>query len=170
MHLRHLRWEASPEPHPFIVPARIRAPESITPSVSDCFLLQTSFVVFVCIDYIMSSDKSQVFLMKKFSGFYRMQTYTQANSRYAADPAPVSLLPLPGSIQTHGIAFAAKAAALCADMAALSCPGGKQISRTYSVPKTQDMTPAAAEMAYAVQELSFHRAPEICFRRLFGCL
>ena len=57
----------------------------------------------------MSSDKSQVFLMKKFSGFYRMQTYTQANSRYAADPAPVSLLPLPGSIQTHGIAFAAKA-------------------------------------------------------------
>ena len=70
MHLRHLRWEASPEPHPFIVPARIRAPESITPSVSDCFLLQTSFVVFVCIDYIMSSNESQVFLMKKFSGFY----------------------------------------------------------------------------------------------------
>lgn len=67
MHLRHLRWEASPEQHPFIVPARIRAPESITPSVSDCFLLQTSFVVFVCIDYIMSSDKSQVFLMKRFS-------------------------------------------------------------------------------------------------------
>lgn len=63
--------------------------------------------------------------MKKFSGFYRMQTCTQANSRYAADPAPERLLPLPGGTQTHGIAFAAKAAALYADMAALSCPGWK---------------------------------------------
>ena len=164
MHLRHLRWEASPEPHPFIVPARIRAPESITPSVSDCFLLQTSFVVFVCIDYIMSSDKSQVFLMKKFSGFYRMRTCTQTITRYAADPAPERRFPLPGSTQAHGIACAAKAAALCADMAALSCPSGKQISRTGSTPKTQDLTPAAAEMACAVQELSFNRTPEICFR------
>ena len=164
MHLRHLRWEASPEPHPFIVPARIRTPESITPSVSDCFLLQTSFVVFVCIDYIMSSNKSQVFLMKKFSGFYRIQTCTQTITRYAADPAPERRLPLPGSTQTHGITFAAKAAALCADMAALSCPSGKQISWTGSTPKTQDLTPAAAEMTDAIQELSFHRAPEICFR------
>ena len=163
MHLRHLRWEASPEPHPFIVLARIRAPESITPSVSDCFLLQTSFVVFVCIDYIMSSNKSQVFLMKKFSGFYRIQTCTQTITRYAADPAPERRLPLPGSTQTHGITFAAKAAALCADMAALSCPSGKQISRTgsTSAPRTH---PTAAEMVCAVQELSFHRAPEICFR------
>ena len=71
----------------------------------------------------MSSDKSQVFLMKKFSGFYRMQTCTQAITEYAADPAPERLLPLPGGTQTHGIAFAAKAAALYADMAALSCPG-----------------------------------------------
>ena len=143
MHLRHLRWEASPEPHPFIVPARIRAPESITPSVSDCFLLQTSFVVFVCIDYIMSSDKSQVFLMKKFSGFYRMQTYTQTITRYAADPAPERLLPLPGSIQTHGIAFAAKAAALCTDMAALSHLVENQISRTRSTsaPRTRPQQP-----------------------------
>ena len=158
MHLRHLRWEASPEPHPFIVPARIRAPESITPSVSDCFLLQTSFVVFVCIDYIMSSNESQVFLMKKFSGFYRMQTCTQTVAEYAADPAPERLLPLPGSTQTHGIAFAAKAAALCADMAALFCPGWKadQPDRQY--------IGTVIEMACAVQELSFHRAPEICFR------
>ena len=141
MHLRHLRWEASPEPHPFIVPARIRAPESITPSVSDCFLLQTSFVVFVCIDYIMSSNKSQVFLMKKFSGFYRIQICTQTVAEYAADPAPEHRFPLSGSTQTHSIAFAAKAAALCADMAALSCPSGKQISRTGSTPKTQVMTP-----------------------------
>lgn len=43
-------------------------------------------------------------------------------------------------------------------------PGEKQLNRTYSVPKTQDMTPAAIEMACAVQELSFNRAPEICFR------
>ena len=161
MHLRHLRREASPEPHPFIVPARIRAPESITPSVSDCFLLQTSFVVFVCIDYIMSSDKSQVFLMKKFSGFYRMQTCTQTITRYAADPAPERRFRMPGGTQTHGITFAAKAAALCTDMAALSCPSGKQISWTGSTPKTQDLTPAAAEMACAVQELSFHKASEI---------
>lgn len=160
MHLRHLRWEASPEPHPFIVPARIRAPESITPSVSDCFLLQTSFVVFVCIDYIMSSDKSQVFLTKKFSGFYRMQTCTQAITKYAADPAPERRLPLPGSTQTHGITFAAKAAALCADMAALSHLVENQISRTgsTSAPRTH---PVVAEMACAVQELSFHRASEI---------
>ena len=138
MHLRHLRWEASPEPHPFIVPARIRAPESITPSVSDCFLLQTSFVVFVCIDYIMSSDKSQVFLMKKFSGFYRIQICTQTVAEYAADPAPERLLPLPGGTQTHGVACSTKAAALCADMAALSCPSGKQINRTgsTSAPRT----------------------------------
>lgn len=164
MHLRHLRWEASPEPHPFIVPARIRAPESITPSVSDCFLLQTSFVVFVCIDYIMSSNKSQVFLMKKFSGFYRIQICTQTVAEYAADPAQKRRFPLPGSTQAHGIAFAAKTAALCTDMAALSCPSGKQISRTGSTPKTQDMTPAAAEMTDAVPELSFNRTPEICFR------
>ena len=166
MHLRHLRWEASPEPHPFIVPARIRAPESITPSVSDCFLLQTSFVVFVCIDYIMSSDKSQVFLMKKFSGFYRMQTYTQTNSRYAADPAPERRFRLPGSTQAHGIACAAKAAALCADMAALSCPSGKQISRTGSTPKTQDTTP---------QPLKWLALSRSCLstglrRFAFGCL
>lgn len=89
----------------------------------------------------MSSDKSQVFLMKKFSGFYRMQTCTQTITRYAADPAPEHRFPLPGSTQTHGITFAAKAAALCADMAALSCPSGKQISRTGSTPKTQVMTP-----------------------------
>ena len=164
MHLRHLRWEASPEPHPFIVPARIRAPESITPSVSDCFLLQTTSVVFVCIDYIMSSDKSQVFLLKKFSGFYRMQTCTQTITRYAADPAPERRFRMPGGTQTHGIAYTAKAAALCADMAALSHLVENQISRTGSTPKTQDLTPAAAEMACAVQELSFLRASEICFR------
>lgn len=40
-------------------------------------------------------------------------------------------------------------------------PGGKQSIRTGSTPKTKDMTPAAAEIACAVQELSFHRAPEI---------
>ena len=73
----------------------------------------------------MSSNESQVFLMKKFSGFYRMQTCTQTVAEYAADPAPERLLPLPGGTQTHGIAFAAKAAALCADMAALSCLGRK---------------------------------------------
>ena len=112
----------------------------------------------------MSSDKSQVFLMKKFSGFYRMQTCTQTITRYAADPAPERRFRLPGSIQTHGIAFAAKAAALCADMAALSHLVENQISRAGSTPKTQDLTPAAAEMACAVQELSFNRAPEICFR------
>lgn len=161
MHLRHLRWEASPEPHPFIVPARIRAPESITPSVSDCFLLQTSFVVFVCIDYIMSSDKSQVFLMKKFSGFYRMQTCTQTITRYAADPAPERRFPLPGSTQTHGITFAAKAAALCTDMAALSCPGWKPDQPDRQHIGTQDTTPAAIEMVCAVPELSFHKASEI---------
>lgn len=143
MHLRHLRWEASPEPHPFIVPARIRAPESITPSVSDCFLLQTSFVVFVCIDYIMSSNKSQVFLMKKFSGFYRIQTCTQTITRYAADPAPERRLPLPGSTQTYSITFAAKAAALCADMAALSNLVENQISRagSTSAPRTRPPQP-----------------------------
>ena len=43
-------------------------------------------------------------------------------------------------------------------------PGGNLISRTGSTPKTQDMTPAAAEIACAVQELSFNRTPEICFR------
>ena len=143
MHLRHLRWEASPEPHPFIVPARIREPESITPSVSDCFLLQTSFVVFVCIDYIMSSNKSQVFLMKKFSGFYRIQICTQTVAEYAADPAPERLLPLPGGTQTHGIAFAAKAAALCVDMAALSNLVENQISRagSTSAPRTRPQQP-----------------------------
>lgn len=161
MHLRHLRWEASPEPHPFIVPARIRTPESITPSVSDCFLLQTSFVVFVCIDYIMSSDRSQVFSMKKFSGFYRMQTCTQTITRYAADPAPERRFPLPGSTQTHGITFAAKAAALCTDMAALSCPGWKpdQPDRQHTQNPGHDSV--AAEIACAVQELSFHKASEI---------
>lgn len=164
MHLRHLRWEASPEPHPFIVPARIRAPESITPSVSDCFLLQTSFVVFVCIDYIMSSNKSQVFLMKKFSGFYRIQICTQTVAEYAADPAPERLLPLPGGTQTHGIACSTKAAALCVDMAALSCPGWKADQPDRQYIGTQDTTPAAIEMVCAVPELSFHRAPEICFR------
>ena len=164
MHLRHLRWEASPEPHPFIVPARIRAPESITPSVSDCFLLQTSFVVFVCIDYIMSSNKSQVFLMKKFSGFYRIQTCTQTITRYAADPAPERRLPLPGSTQTHGITYTTKAAALCADMADLSCPGRKAEHPDRQYIGTQDTTPVTIEMACAVQELSFHRASEICFR------
>ena len=143
MHLRHLRWEASPEPHPFIVPARIRAPESITPSVSDCFLLQTSFVVFVCIDYIMSSDKSQVFLIKRFSGFYRIQICTQTVAEYAADPAPERLLPLPGGTQTHGIAFAAKAAALCAIWQPYPAPGGKQINRTgsTSAPRTRPPQP-----------------------------
>jgi len=79
--------------------------------------------------------------MKKFSGFYRMQTCTQTITRYAADPAPEHRFPLPGSTQTHGITFAAKAAALCTDMAALSCPSGNLISRTGSTPKTQDMTP-----------------------------
>lgn len=164
MHLRHLRWEASPEPHPFIVPARIRAPESITPSVSDCFLLQTSFVVFVCIDYIMSSDKSQVFLLKKFSGFYRMQTYTQTITRYAADPAPEHRFPLPGSTQTHGIACTAKAAASCADMAALSCPGWKPDQPDIQHTQNPGHYPTAVEMTDAVQTLSFNRAPEICFR------
>lgn len=43
-------------------------------------------------------------------------------------------------------------------------PGGKQSIRTGSTPKTQDMTPAAAEMTDAVPELSFNRTPEICFR------
>ena len=112
----------------------------------------------------MSSDKSQVFLMKRFSGFYRMQTCTQTITRYAADPAPERRFPLPGGTQAHGIAYAAKAAALYVDMAALFCPSGKQISWTGSTPKTQDLTPAAAEMTDAIQELSFHRASEICFR------
>ena len=93
-----------------------------------------------------------------------MQTCTQTITRYAADPAPERRFPLPGSTQTHGITFAAKAAALCTDMAALSCPSGNLISRTGSTPKTQDMTPAAAEMTDAVPELSFNRTPEICFR------
>lgn len=112
----------------------------------------------------MSSDKSQVFLMKKFSGFYRMQICTQTVAEYAADPAPERLLPLPGGTQTHGIAFAAKAAALCVDMAALSCPGWKADQPGRQHIGTQDTTPAASEMACAVQELSFHRASEICFR------
>ena len=90
-----------------------------------------------------------------------MQTCTQTASKYAADPAPERRFRMPGGTQTHGITFAAKAAALCTDMAALSCPSGKQISRTGSTPKTQDMTPAAAEMTDAVQELSFHKASEI---------
>lgn len=90
-----------------------------------------------------------------------MQTCTQTITRYAADPAPERRFPLPGSTQAHGITFAAKAAAPCADMAALSCPSGNLISRTGSTPKTQDLTPAAAEMACAVQELSFHKASEI---------
>ena len=90
-----------------------------------------------------------------------MQTCTQTASKYAADPAPERRFPLPGGTQTHGIAFAAKAAALCADMAALSNLVENQISRAGSTPKTQDLTPAAAEMACAVQELSFHKASEI---------
>lgn len=161
MHLRHLRWEASPEPHPFIVPARIWAPDSITPSVSDCFLLQTSFVVFVCIDYIMSSDRSQVFLMKKFSGFYRMQTCTQTASKYAADPAPERRFRMPGGTQTHGIIFAAKAAAPCADMATLSCPGWKAEHPDRQHTQNPSHDSVAAEIACAVQELSFHKASEI---------
>ena len=89
----------------------------------------------------MSSDKSQVFLMKRFSGFYRMRTCTQTIAKYAADPAPEHRFPLPGSTQTHGIAFAAKAAALCAIWLPYPAPGGNLISRTGSTPKTQDMTP-----------------------------
>lgn len=164
MHLRHLRWEASPEPHPFIVPARIRAPESITPSVSDCFLLQTSFVVFVCIDYIMSSGKSQVFLMKSFPDFtgcrpvprpspdMQQILHQSAGSRCLEAHRHTALLLLP------------KLPHLCADMAALSNLVENQISRAGSTIGTQDTTPAASEMACAVQELSFHRASEICFR------
>lgn len=112
----------------------------------------------------MSSDKSQVFLMKKFSGFYRMQTCTQTVAEYAADPAPERRFRMPGGTQTHGIPFAAKAAALCADMAALSCPGWKPDQPDRQHIGTQDTTPAAAEMTDTVQELSFRRAPEICFR------
>ena len=91
----------------------------------------------------MSSNKSQVFLMKKFSGFYRIQTCTQTITRYAADPAPERRLPLPGSTQTHGITFAAKAAALCADMAALSNLVENQISRadSTSAPRTRPQQP-----------------------------
>lgn len=164
MHLRHLRWEASPEPHPFIVPARIRAPESITPSVSDCFLLQTSFVVFVCIDYIMSSGKSQVFLMKSFPDFTgcrpvprsspNMQQilHQSAGSRCLEAHRHTALLLLPKLPHCALIWLPYPA------------PGGKQISRAGSTPKTQDLTPAAAEMTDAIQELSFHRASEICFR------
>ena len=54
-----------------------------------------------------------------------MQTCTQTASKYAADPAPERRFRMPGGTQTHGITFAAKAAAPCADMAALSCPGWK---------------------------------------------
>ena len=89
LHLRHLRWEASPEPHPFIVPARTRAPESITPSVSDCFLLQTSFVVFVCIDYIMSTNKSQVFFVELFLPFSYPEILTVART-LPMKPCPIS--------------------------------------------------------------------------------
>ncbi len=86
----------------------------------------------------MSSNKSQVFLMKKFSGFYRIQICTLTVAEYAADPAPGHRFRLPGSTQTYGIACAAKAAALCVDMAALSCPSGKQIRRTGNTPQAQD--------------------------------
>ena len=99
--------------------------------------------------------------MKKFSGFYRMQTCTQTITRYAADPAPERRFPLPGSTQTHGIAFADKAAVLCVDMAALSCPGRKAEHPDRQYIGTQDTTPATIEMVCAVQELSFHRASEI---------
>ena len=112
----------------------------------------------------MSSDKSQVFLMKKFSGFYRMQTCTQTITRYAADPAPERRFPLPGSTQTHGITFAAKAAALCTDMAALSCPGWKAEHPDRQHTQNPGHDSVAAEIACAVQELSFNRTPEICFR------
>lgn len=91
----------------------------------------------------MSSDKSQVFLMKKFSGFYRMQTCTQTVAEYAADPAPMSRLWLPGGTQAHGIACAAKAAVPCADMAALSHLVENQISRagSTSAPRTRPQQP-----------------------------
>lgn len=79
--------------------------------------------------------------MKKFSGFYRIQICTQTVAEYAADPAPEHRFPLPGSTQTHGIAFAAKAAALCAIWLPYPAPGEKQSIRTGSTPKTQDMTP-----------------------------
>ena len=90
-----------------------------------------------------------------------MQTCTQTITRYAADPAPERRFPLPGSTQTHGITFAAKAAACMPIWLPYPAPGEKQSIRTGSTPKTQDMTPAAAEMTDAVQELSFHKASEI---------
>ena len=90
-----------------------------------------------------------------------MQTCTQTITRYAADPAPEHRFPLPGSTQTHGIAFAAKAAALCTDMAALSCPGWKAEYPDRQHTQNPSHDSVAAEIACAVQELSFHRAPEI---------
>ena len=147
MHLRHLRWEASPEPHPFIVPARIRAPESITPSVSDCFLLQTSFVVFVCIDYIMSSDKSQVFLMKKFSGFYRIQICTQTIPRPSPNMQQI-LHQSTGSrcLEAHrhtALLLLPKLPHCALIWLPYSAPGGKQINRTgsTSAPRTLPRSP-----------------------------
>ena len=90
-----------------------------------------------------------------------MQTCTQTITRYAADPAPERRFPLPGSTQTHGITFAAKAAALCTDMAALSCPGWKPDQPDRQHTQTPGPDAVAAEIACAVQELSFHKASEI---------
>ena len=45
LHLRHPLKRVSPEPHPFIVLTRLRAPESVAPSASVRFFLQTSFVL-----------------------------------------------------------------------------------------------------------------------------
>ena len=90
-----------------------------------------------------------------------MQTCTQTITRYAADPAPERRFPLPGGTQTHGITFAAKAAALCAGMAALSCPGWKAEHPDWQHTQNPSHDSVAAEIACAVQELSFHKASEI---------
>lgn len=79
--------------------------------------------------------------MKKFSGFYRMQTCTQTITKYAADPAPERRFRMPGGTQTHGIACAAKAAACMPIWLPYPAPGEKQSIRTYSTPKIQDTTP-----------------------------
>lgn len=141
MHLRHLRWEASPEPHPFIVPARIRAPESITPSVSDCFLLQTSFVVFVCIDYIMSSDKSQVFLMKRFFRILPDADLYPDHHQICSRSCTRAPVPAAWKHTDTRHCFCCQSCRTVRYMAALSCPGRKAEHPDRQYIGTQDTTP-----------------------------
>lgn len=161
MHLRHLRWEASPEPHPFIVPARIRAPESITPSVSDCFLLQTSFVVFVCIDYIMSSDKSQVFLMKRF--FRILPDADLYPDCLQICSRSCTRAPVPDAWRHTDTRhyFCCQSCRTVRWHGCLILPQWKadQPDRQHTQNPGHDSV--AAEIACAVQELSFHKASEI---------